>query len=178
MKMHEMDFDSWIRKVKDFPKAGITFYDITSVFASPKALSSLKKVLVERYQNRQIDRIIAVDSRGFLIAPLLAESIGLPIALARKKGKLPNACFSRSYKLEYGEDTIEIQKLDIHPGEKVLIVDDLVATGGTLKAICDLLEEQKVIVEEIFTLIDLPFLNYSKLIPDKAIFSLMTYHQE
>ena len=175
-----MDFelDHYIRKIPDFPKPGILFYDITSLFSSVEARDFIKQKMIELYQNRPLTKIIAVESRGFLLAPLLADALGLPLVLARKKGKLPHECFQMEYTLEYGKDVLEIQKVDLTDKDKVLIVDDLVATGGTLEAIGKLVEKEAgAKVESIFCVIGLPFLHYKNILPYEVC-TLIHYHGE
>ena len=173
------DFDAVIRKVPDFPKPGILFYDITGILASPSALRAIRKIIVEKYGSAGLQKIVGVESRGFIFGTLAAESLGLPLVLARKKGKLPNEVYRRSYALEYGTDSLEIQKIDLHPGEKVLLVDDLIATGGTLQAVCEMIEtEAKAQVAGIFAIIGLPFLNYQEVLKGREVQTLQLYHGE
>jgi adenine phosphoribosyltransferase len=174
----EFNLDKHIRKTPDFPKEGILFYDITSLVASVEARNFIKKRMIELYENKPITKLIAVESRGFLFAPLLADALGLPIILARKKGKLPNECFEMEYTLEYGKSSIEIQRLDLCEKDNVLIVDDLVATGGTLEAIGKIVEKDAgAKVEGIFCVIGLPFLQYEKKL-SYNISTLINYHGE
>ena len=157
------DYDKYIRKVPDFPKKGILFYDITSLIANPEAMKIVKDEMINLYKSANITKIIAVESRGFIFAPLLGEALGLPVVLARKKGKLPGVTYAQEYELEYGTDIIEIQKDDISENDKILIVDDLIATGGTLKAIIDLVNNNTgAAVTDIFAIIGLPFLDFMR----------------
>ena len=172
------NLDDVIRKVPNFPKKGILFYDVTSVFSNPEALAFVESKMVETYRSKKIQKIVAVDSRGFLLAPLLGRCLDIPIILARKKGKLPNETYSAEYQLEYGTDVIEIQKLDLLPNERLLIVDDLVATGGTLSAIRHIIEKAGASVEGIFCIIGLPFLNYHQKLKGIEITTLIDYHSE
>lgn len=177
--MSQFDYDKVIRKVPDFPKKGILFYDITSLIADPPALRAVKEEMARRYKDSGLTKIVAVESRGFLFGTLVAEALSVPLVLARKKGKLPNPTFSRSYALEYGQDTLEIQKVDLRAGDNVLLIDDLIATGGTLKAVCELIEEEaKAKVCGIFAVIGLPFLNYEKVIGKYGVTTLINYHSE
>lgn len=155
-----MDLDTVIRKVPDFPKPGILFYDITSVFTNPEALQYILEQMDELYKDEQIDGVIAIESRGFLLGSPFAIKRSLPLVLARKQGKLPGDIIGKSYSLEYGEETLEIHKADLTPGKKWLIVDDLIATGGTLEAVASMIETQGAEVAGIFSIIGLPFLNY------------------
>lgn len=172
------DLDGAIRKIPDFPKPGILFYDITSILTNPEAFSFCINSMVDIYRESEVNAIAAIESRGFLFAAPLAEKLSLPLVLVRKKGKLPGETLSKSFALEYGEDTIEIHKADVGPGQRFLIVDDLVATGGTLRAAVDLICEAGASVVEIFAPIGLPFLNYSAKLPDVPVRTLIEYDSE
>ena len=152
--------DKAIRRVPDFPKPGILFFDITSIFTNPPAFKHVIDRMVEIYKGKRIDAIAAVESRGFLFAAPLAEHLELPLVLIRKKGKLPGQVYSASYALEYGEATIEAHKADIEKGKKYLIIDDLIATGGTLNASKSLIEQGGGSAAEFFGVIGIPELNY------------------
>lgn len=170
--------DDNIRKVPDFPKKGILFYDITSILMNPYCLELIINEMKDYYKNFKIDAVVAAESRGFLFASPFCLQKKIPLILARKKGKLPGATVSKSYTLEYGEATIEIHKEDLDKVNNILIVDDLVATGGTLKAIADLIEENGKKVSGIFCVIGLPFLNYENLLKKYDIKTLINYHSE
>jgi adenine phosphoribosyltransferase len=172
------DLDAAIRKVRDFPKPGILFYDVTSILMDPNALSHCLGEMVGRYRDRRISAVAAIESRGFLFAAPLAHELRLPLVLVRKKGKLPGAVYSRTYELEYGTDTIEIQQSDVKTGDNILIVDDLVATGGTLEATAELLSDVGASVEEVFCVIGLPFLGYEKRLAPVHVHTLINYHGE
>ncbi|MDE3274200.1 adenine phosphoribosyltransferase [Pseudoalteromonas sp. G4] len=130
-----------IATVPDYPKPGIMFRDITSLLAEPKAFQTVQKALVEKYKDNAFDVIIGTESRGFIFGAPLALELGIPFVPVRKPGKLPRETVSQSYQLEYGEDTLEIHKDAIKPGDKVLLVDDLLATGGTIEATVKLVEK-------------------------------------
>jgi len=170
--------DNAIRKVKDFPKKGILFYDITGLLINPSAFNYCIKKMIELYEGKGIKRIAAIEARGFLFASPLAYHLGLPITLVRKKNKLPGETIKKNYSLEYGEDSIEIHKSDVIPGEKVLVVDDLLATGGTMRATCELIESVGAEIEEIFAVIGLPFLNYKKTLSKYKINTFIEYNEE
>jgi adenine phosphoribosyltransferase len=155
-----MDLDRIIRKVPDFPKPGILFYDITSIFTDPKAFGYVIDKMCELYDNVEIDGVVAIESRGFLVAGPFAIRRSIPLVLARKKGKLPGDTVQQAYSLEYGEEVLEIHTADLTPGKKWLILDDLIATGGTLEAVASIIERQGARVAGIFSIIGLPFLNY------------------
>jgi adenine phosphoribosyltransferase len=172
------DLDAAIRKVPGFPKPGILFYDITSVLARPDAFKYCIDSMVELYKGQDLDAVAAVESRGFLFAAPFAERLGLPILLVRKKGKLPGKTRSMKYTLEYGEAEIEMHETDIPAGGKVLIVDDLIATGGTLRATADLLVQGGAVPVGVFGVIGLPFLNYSDVLKDLDVRVLIEYFGE
>jgi adenine phosphoribosyltransferase len=172
------NLDSAIRKVEGFPKEGIVFYDITSILSNPVAFSYCIAEMVKLYKDKSIDGIVAVEARGFLFAAPLAEQLGIPLILARKKGKLPGKVIERSFSLEYGEDVIQIQENDIKRGENLLLVDDLVATGGTLKAAAGLIEDSGASVMGICCIIGLPFLNNFEPLNKYKLTTLIDYHSE
>jgi adenine phosphoribosyltransferase len=173
-----MDLDGAIRKVKDFPKPGILFYDITSIFTNPEAYRYVIAQMLACYPKNEIDGVIAIESRGFLIASCYALERNLPLVLARKKGKLPCTTVSESYSLEYGNATLEIHVDDLTPGKRWLIVDDLIATGGTLRAVANMVERQHAEVAGIFGIIGLPFLGYAEKIGRYRTVTLINYHGE
>lgn len=172
------NLDDAIRKIPDFPKPGILFYDITSVLTNPDAFRYCIDSAAKLYRGEKLDAIAAVESRGFLFAAPLAERLGLPILLVRKKGKLPGKTLARKYALEYGEAEIEMHVDDIPVGGRVLIVDDLVATGGTLRAAADLLREAGAVPTGVFCVIGLPFLNYADALGDLRVDTLVEYFGE
>ena len=139
--MKKIDLKNKIRSIPDFPKKGIIFRDITPVLQDSKAFKFLIKELIKPYKNKKIDKVVGIDARGFLLAAPIAYKLGAGLCIVRKKGKLPYQTVSQNYSLEYGEETIEMHKDSILPGEKVIIVDDVIATGGTLKATVDLVEK-------------------------------------
>jgi adenine phosphoribosyltransferase len=161
-KEQQMDLDKAIRKIPDFPKPGILFYDVTSIFTNPEAFRYVIDSMVALYENDKIDGIISIESRGFLLGACYAYNKGVPLVLARKKGKLPGKTISQSYLLEYGSATLEIHEADLIPGKRWLIIDDLIATGGTLEAVASMIERVGADVAGIFSIIGLPFLNYNE----------------
>jgi adenine phosphoribosyltransferase len=174
----DFNLDSVIRKIPDFPKPGILFYDITSIMMAPEAFTWVIDKMAEIYKEKSVSAIAAVESRGFIFGAPLAERLGIPLILVRKSGKLPGDTIKTSYKLEYGEAEIEIHKADIPSGKNVLIVDDLLATGGTLKAAAELLVEGGAVVTDVFSVIGLPFLNYSQVLKGLNITTLINYDSE
>lgn len=173
-----MNLDAAVRKVPDFPKPGILFYDITSIFMNPDAFSFCIEQMLESFNDDEVDGVIAVESRGFMMGAIFAERKKLPLILARKAGKLPGKVISESYALEYGEATLEMQVSDIEAGKKYLIIDDLIATGGTLEAVCKMVEGQSSSVAGIFSIIGLPFLGYDAKIGQYKTVTLIDYDSE
>lgn len=172
------NLDNAIRKIPDFPKKGILFYDITGILVNPEAFKYCINKMIDFYSGKNINAIVAIESRGFLFAGPLALKLNLPLIIIRKKGKLPGETYSQEISLEYGVDTIEIHKADIREGLKVLLIDDLIATGGTLKGAIELLSKGGTEVKEIFGVIGLPFLDYEKLLKGYSIKTLINYHSE
>lgn len=173
-----MNLDKVIRKVPDFPKPGILFYDVTSIFFNPEAFQFVLDQMDTLYKDVQVDGIIAIESRGFLLGAPFALKRSLPLVLARKKGKLPGETVEQSYSLEYGEATLQIHKADLTPGKNWLIIDDLIATGGTLQAVAEMIEKQGANVAGIFSIIGLPFLNYMEKIERYNPKTLINYEGE
>lgn len=167
--------DKSIRRVPDFPKPGILFYDITSVLTNPEAFKFVVDQMVEKYKNAKIDAVAGVESRGFVFAAPLAEKLGIPLILIRKKGKLPGETYECSYALEYGTASIEVHKEDIKKGQNILVIDDLIATGGTLAAAKNLIEQGGGEVTDFFGVIGLPFLNYEKVLAPCKVTTLVNY---
>lgn len=172
------NLDDAIRKVPDFPKPGILFYDITSVLTNPDAFRHCIDSMVRIYKGQHIDAVAAIESRGFLFAAPFADRLGIPLVLVRKQGKLPGKTVSRSYSLEYGTATIEIHKADIPEGKKVLLVDDLIATGGTIRAAADILVEGGAQPAGVFGVIGLPFLDYTSKLGGLEVRTLIEYFGE
>ena len=174
----DINLDDYIRKVPDFPKKGILFYDITSILTSPTAFCHCIDSMVELYKGRQIDAIAAIEARGFLFAAPFAHRMKIPLIIIRKKGKLPGIKLSKKYALEYAEAEIEIHLDDVPRGKRVLLLDDLIATGGTLRAARELLISGGAQVPEIFGVVGLPFLNYESVLSPTPIKTLINYHSE
>lgn len=172
------NLDKAIRKVEGFPKDGIVFYDITSILSNPVAFSFCIAEMVKLYEDSDLGGIVAVEARGFLFAAPAAERLGVPLILARKRGKLPGKTMEKSFDLEYGEDVIQIQKNDIKKNDKILLIDDLVATGGTLKATAELIEQSGATVVEVFCVIGLPFLNNFEPLNKYKLTTLINYQGE
>jgi adenine phosphoribosyltransferase len=174
----EINLDDYIRKVENFPKPGILFYDVTGILAAPDAFHFCIDRMVALYKDRDIHAVASIESRGFIFAAPFAARLGIPQILIRKKGKLPGKVIRKEYALEYGTAEIEIQAIDIPKGKRVLLVDDLIATGGTFRAAHDILVEGGARVPEIFGVIGLPFLHYDKALPDVPVTTLINYDHE
>ncbi len=170
-----MDIESKIRTVPGFPKQGILFRDITTLLKDSAAFEYVVEKFYEHYKDKHIDKVVSVESRGFIFGSTLAYKLGAGFVPIRKPGKLPAAVIRQEYQLEYGVDSMEIHKDAISPGEKVLIHDDLLATGGTVAAACKLIDRLQGRIEGICFLIELTPLNGRKVIPDIDVFSLIKY---
>lgn len=153
------EFRAAIRDIPDFPKKGIVFKDITPLLQSGRLFQKVIDEMAERCRGKKIDCVAAIESRGFIFGAALAYKLGVGFIPIRKKGKLPYETVSVTYSLEYGEDTLEVHKDAFSPGAEVLVIDDLLATGGTLKAVCQLIEKLKAKVAHIICLVELSFLN-------------------
>ena len=157
-----MSIKSKIRTIQNYPIDGVMFRDITTLFKDPEGLREAINIFAERYKDMKIDKIAAIESRGFLIGAPLAYLLNIGLVLIRKPGKLPAETIKQDYKLEYGSDQIEIHIDAIKEGEKVLIVDDLIATGGTVEAAVKLVQRMKGEVLECCFIIDLPDIGGSR----------------
>jgi len=170
--------DDSIRKVPDFPKPGIFFYDITGILIDPKAFKFCIDQMVKLYRKDKIDAVAAIESRGFVFAAPFAERLGIPLILIRKKGKLPGKTYACKYALEYGTAEIEVHRSDVKSGERILIMDDLIATGGTLNAARNVVEQGGASVAGFFGVVGLPFLDYAKVLGDIPVQTLVEYYGE
>ena len=157
-----MPIKSKIRTIKNYPIDGVMFRDITTLFKDPDGLREAINIFAERYKDMKIDKIAAIESRGFLIGAPLAYLLNIGLVLIRKPGKLPAETIKQDYKLEYGSDQIEIHIDAIKEGERVLIVDDLIATGGTVEAAVKLVQKMKGEILECCFIIDLPDIGGSR----------------
>ncbi|HEU0157337.1 MAG TPA: adenine phosphoribosyltransferase [Stellaceae bacterium] len=153
-----MDFKQHIRSVPDFPRPGILFYDISTLLAHPNAWRATVESLAEVLRPQEPDLLVGIESRGFLVAAPLAYELNRGFAMIRKKGKLPGRTAGYTYALEYGTDTIEIQEDAIMPGQRIVVLDDLLATGGTMTAAIDLVRKRGGIVVGAACIIELSFL--------------------
>lgn len=164
-----------VRDVPDFPKPGILFRDVTPLLASARGLRSAVSQIAAPFLDQRIDRVIGIESRGFLFGAPVAMALDAGLALVRKKGKLPWKTVSASYALEYGTDTVEMHEDALHEGERVLIVDDLVATGGTAAAAIQLAREAKAEVVGAAFLIELAFLGGAEVLDIPTVHAVIRY---
>lgn len=166
-----------IREVPDFPKPGILFYDITTLLKDADGLETLLDEMTTPHQDARPDLVIGIEARGFVFGPAMAARLRSGFIPVRKPKKLPAETVSVTYALEYGEDTIEAHKDAIQPGQRVLIVDDLLATGGTAAAACQLVEKLGGVVAGLSFAVELNFLNGRSKLPDYQIHSLLQYDE-
>lgn len=164
MIFDEFDIKTLIRPVVDFPKPGVVFRDITPLFQSPRALRLVVDSFIQRYVEAEFSHIAAMDARGFLIGSIVAYELNKPLVLFRKQGKLPAELLTEVYSTEYGDSVIEVHKDSVGAGDSVLLVDDLIATGGTLVAAGNLIRRLGAEVHEAAAIVDLPELGGSKLL--------------
>jgi adenine phosphoribosyltransferase len=164
-----------IAEVQDFPKPGISFKDITPILLNPSLTRDVVKAFAQHAKNQRADYIAGIDARGFLFGLAVAQELGIAFVPLRKKGKLPRPTFSENYQLEYGEASLSLHKNDISPNAKVLIHDDLLATGGTALAAKKLIEKAGALVCGFQFLVELDFLNGRKDLEPKKIYSLVHY---
>lgn len=173
-----MDLASCIRNVPDFPKPGIQFKDITTLLLEPAAFRQVIDGWKERYEGHGIDKVVGVEARGFIFGATLAYVLGVPFVPARKKGKLPAATISETFELEYGTDTVEMHVDAVKPGERVLLVDDLLATGGTMGAIERLVRKLGAEVVEAAFVVELPLLRGRETLRGIPVHSLVEFMVE
>ena len=170
-----MNLENYIRDIQDFPKPGIGFKDITPLLSNPEATSACLELLASTLADKNINKVIGVESRGFFFGILLAQKLNAGFVPVRKPKKLPFETISASYELEYGTDTLEMHIDAIQKGDKVLIHDDVLATGGTAKAVCELVEQLGGEIVQMNFLMELSFLNGREKLRDKEIFAALTY---
>lgn len=164
-----------IRDIPDFPKKGIVFKDITTLLADAKSFHRMIDLIAHRYLGMQIDQIVGVEARGFILGSALAYKLGTGITLVRKPGKLPSKTVKKTYALEYGTDTLEIHADAFKPGVRVVVADDLLATGGTVAAVVDLVTGLGAEVVECAFMAELEFLEGHKRLPEGKVFSLLKF---
>ncbi len=168
-----MNIEDYIRDVPDFPKAGIVFKDITPLLGDIEALRETVRLISDPYKSAGVEVVVGIESRGFIFGTLVADALGVGFVPVRKPGKLPAETLSQAYELEYGEDTVEIHADAIRPGQKVLMVDDLLATGGTMAAACKLVERLGGDIVAAVFVIELSFLTGREKLSDYEVNSLI-----
>ncbi len=164
-----------IREIPDFPKKGILFYDLTTLLQDPSGLALAVDLLTQQYADRPIDQVVGIESRGFIFAPMLAYNLKAGFVPVRKPGKLPHRVVSASYELEYGSDTLEMHRDAVGPGDRVLVVDDLIATGGTAAATVELVQKQGAQLMGLAFLVELLGLKGRRKLNGQEVFSLIQY---
>lgn len=167
-----------IRTIPDFPKKGIQFRDVTTLMKNPEAFGEVIRALTERYKGKDVDLVAGIESRGFIFGAPVAAALGRGFVPVRKRGKLPAETVSRAYSLEYGENVVEIHKDAVTRGARVVIIDDLLATGGTMLAACNLVEALGGRVAECAVVVDLPDLKGREKIKDYEYFHLIDFEGE
>ncbi len=170
-----MMLEKYIRDIADFPKPGIQFKDITPLLASPEGTKTCLQLLLNTLKDKKINKVVGIESRGFFFATLLAQELNAGFIPVRKPKKLPFDTISATYELEYGSDTLEIHTDAIQKGDRVLIHDDVLATGGTAKAVCELVEQLGGEIVQVNFIMELSFLNGRDKIKGKEIFAAITY---
>ena len=173
-----MDFRSFIRDVPDFPKEGIVFRDIMPLVQDAEALRGVVRELAGWYEGKGVSKVVAAEARGFIFAPAIAMELGCGFAAVRKRGKLPHETRCVTYELEYGTDTLCIHEDAVSKGEKVLVFDDLLATGGTAQAMVELVESLGAEVVGVAFLIELAFLKGRERLKGAVVRSLIVYESE
>lgn len=164
-----------VMDVPDFPKPGIMFKDLTPIFLNPKAFQGLIEVFANRYRDQGLDAVVAIESRGFVVGAPLAAALGVGLVLVRKPGKLPRPTHRRTYALEYGTDTLEMHQDAVRPGARVLIIDDVLATGGTAQAVAGLLGDVQAHIVEAAFVAELGFLRGRNRLAPTPVFAVLEY---
>jgi len=170
-----MDLKETIRSIPGWPIEGVIFRDLTTLMQDPEAFRASCDILYDRYKDQGLDKVVGIDARGFVFGAVLAYKLGIGFVPVRKKGKLPHKTIQESYSLEYGEDTLEIHEDGIQEGEKVVIVDDLIATGGTVGATVKLVKKLGADLIECAFIVELPDLNGRDKIPGCPVFSITEF---
>lgn len=169
------ELKKWVREIPDFPKKGILFRDITPVLLEADVFKRVCDILYERYKGRKIDKVAAIESRGFIFAAVVAYRLGKGFIPLRKPGKLPHQTIEERYSLEYGEAALEMHTDAVSPGDRVVVIDDLLATGGTAAAAVNLIERQGGVIDEIAFVIELSDLGGIDKLQGKPVFSLLSF---
>jgi adenine phosphoribosyltransferase len=169
------DLKAEIREIPDWPKKGILFYDVTTLLKQGRCFEQTINALVDPYKNKQIDLVLGIEARGFIFAPPVAYALKAGFVPVRKPGKLPADKLKVSYELEYGTDCLEIHQDAIQPGQRVLIVDDLIATGGTARAVAEMVETMDAIVVGLAFVVELSFLHGRDKLAKYDLHTILTY---
>ena len=170
-----MTLNQYIRDVQDFPKPGVMFKDITPLLGNPEAVKECMALLINNLRDKKIDKVVGAESRGFFFATLLAYELSAGFVPVRKPNKLPFDKISATYELEYGTDVLEMHIDAIKPGDRILIHDDVLATGGTAKAVCELVEQLGGIIVQCNFLMELSFLNGRKKLNGYDVYAPLVY---
>jgi adenine phosphoribosyltransferase len=170
-----MDLKAAIREIPDWPKKGILFYDVTTLLKQGRCFEQTINALIEPYRDKQVDVVLGIEARGFIFAPPVAYALKAGFVPVRKPGKLPAATFKATYELEYGTDSLEIHQDAVEPGQRVLIVDDLIATGGTAKATAGMVEKMGAVVVGVAFVVELTFLNGRDKLTKYDVHSILKY---
>lgn len=173
--MSMQDLKDSIRDIPNFPKEGIIFKDITTLLQDASSYRKMVDLITAHYATTPIDKIVGVEARGFIIGSALAYTLNAGIVLVRKAGKLPAETYRKTYDLEYGTDTLEIHKDAIKPGERILIVDDLLATGGTVAAVVDMVQQLGGELVDCCFMSELTFLHGRQRLPEGKVYSLLQF---
>ena len=172
------DLKETIRSIHDWPIKGVIFRDLTTLMQNPEAFRESCDILFDRYKDQDIDKIVGIDARGFVFGAVLAYKLGIGFVPVRKKGKLPFKTIEESYSLEYGKDTLEIHEDAVQKGEKIIIVDDLIATGGTIGATVNLLTQLGADIVECAFVVELPDLKGREKIHGCKVYSITKFEGE
>ncbi len=174
-KIKKSELKNCIRDIPNFPKEGIIFKDLSTLLRNKDAFRKSVDLLSHQFKKEKIDFVVGVEARGFIFGAALAYKLHAGFVPVRKKGKLPYKTHSITYQLEYGTDTLEVHEDAVHPGSRVLVVDDLLATGGTVKAVTELLKGQKATIVGLAFLVELRFLKGKDKLKDYPIYSVIKY---
>ena len=174
-KLKKSELKNCIRDIPNFPKEGIVFKDLSTLLNNKDAFKKSVDLLAKQFRNEKIDFVVGVEARGFIFGATLAYKLHAGFVPVRKKGELPYKTKSVTYQLEYGTDTLEIHEDAVHPGSRVLVVDDLLATGGTVKAVTELMKEQQATIVGLAFLVELRFLKGKEKLKDFPVYSVIKY---
>ena len=169
------DLKTTIREIPDWPKKGILFYDVTTLLKNASAFQDAVNALIAPFRKKEIDLVVGIEARGFIFAPIVAHALKAGFVPVRKPGKLPAPTHRATYQLEYGTDSLEIHQDAIEPGQRVVIVDDLIATGGTARAVADIVKQMGATVAGLAFLVELEFLKGRDKLSNYDVVSILKY---